>query len=126
MIADALLQWKSQIFDYQQRTRESVPPQQTALFDIAPKHCDPDRIDPLPKLALSVWAENCCNIAFWWDTPTERRSRQQLEQALIQKWKSPFNTRKLGAVGAAVWEKLEKVGRSLSFALQSSIQKPRG
>ncbi|WP_200819432.1 hypothetical protein [Tolypothrix sp. NIES-4075] len=26
---------------------ESAPPQQTALFDIAPKHCDPDRIDPL-------------------------------------------------------------------------------
>jgi hypothetical protein len=48
MSADALLQWKSQIFNYQQRLRESAPPQQTALFDdIAPKHCDPDRIDPL-------------------------------------------------------------------------------
>jgi len=39
--------WKSQIFDYQQRTRESVPPQQTALFDIAPKHCNPELIDPI-------------------------------------------------------------------------------
>jgi hypothetical protein len=47
MSVDALLRWKSQIFDYQQRTRESVPPQQTALFDIAPRHCDPNRIDPL-------------------------------------------------------------------------------
>jgi hypothetical protein len=47
MSAEALLRWKSQIFDYQQRTRESAPPQQTALFDVAPKHCDPDRIDPL-------------------------------------------------------------------------------
>lgn len=47
MSADALLKWKSQIFDYQQVVRESQPPQQTALFDLAPAHCDPDRIDPL-------------------------------------------------------------------------------
>ncbi len=31
------------------------------------------------------------NITFWWDAPPETRPRQQLEQALIQKWKSPFN-----------------------------------
>ena len=31
------------------------------------------------------------NIAFWWDTPTDTKKRQQLEQALIQKWRSPFN-----------------------------------
>lgn len=31
------------------------------------------------------------NISFWWDAPTKTRSRQQLELALIQKWKSPFN-----------------------------------
>jgi len=31
------------------------------------------------------------NIAFWWDTPTDTRKRQQLEQALIQKWRSLFN-----------------------------------
>ena len=31
------------------------------------------------------------NTAFWWDTPTDRKARQQLEQALIQRWKSPFN-----------------------------------
>ncbi|MEH1772898.1 GIY-YIG nuclease family protein [Nostoc sp.] len=47
MSADALLKWKSQILDYQQRVRENKPPEQTALFDIAPNHCDPDRIDPL-------------------------------------------------------------------------------
>ncbi len=47
MSADELLQWKSKICDYQQRVREAEPPQQTALFDIAPSHCDPDSIDPL-------------------------------------------------------------------------------
>ena len=47
MSADALLKWKSQILDYQQRVRENKPPEQATLFDIAPKHCDPDRIDPL-------------------------------------------------------------------------------
>jgi hypothetical protein len=47
MSADALLKWKSQIWDYQQRVRENKPPEQTALFDIAPNHCNPDRIDPL-------------------------------------------------------------------------------
>ena len=31
------------------------------------------------------------NIAFWWDAPEETRPRQNLELALIQKWKSPFN-----------------------------------
>jgi hypothetical protein len=29
--------------------------------------------------------------AFWWDVPAETRPRQQLELALIQKWRSPFN-----------------------------------
>jgi len=47
MSVDALLKWKAQIFDYQQRVRESKPPEQVTLFDIAPKHYDPDRIDPL-------------------------------------------------------------------------------
>ncbi|WP_334952755.1 hypothetical protein [Nostoc sp.] len=31
------------------------------------------------------------NIAFWWDTPTDRRARQELELNLILKWRSPFN-----------------------------------
>ncbi|WP_306423297.1 hypothetical protein [Nostoc favosum] len=47
MSADALLKWKSQILDYQQLVGESQPPQQTALFDLAPAYCDPDQIDPL-------------------------------------------------------------------------------
>ncbi len=51
MSLEGLLRWKSQIFDYQQRVRESKPPQQTMLFDIAPTHCDPDKIDPM-KLRL--------------------------------------------------------------------------
>ncbi|MEH2408410.1 hypothetical protein [Nostoc sp.] len=45
MSADALLKWKAQILDYQQRVRENKPPEQTTLFDLAPNHCDPDRID---------------------------------------------------------------------------------
>ncbi|WP_256875048.1 hypothetical protein [Nostoc sp. C052] len=47
MSADALLKWKSQILDYQQKVRENKPPEQVTLFDIAPNHCNPDRIDPL-------------------------------------------------------------------------------
>ncbi len=47
MSADALLKWKSQILDYQQRVRENKPPEQTALFDIAPNNYDADQIDPL-------------------------------------------------------------------------------
>ncbi|MEA5604686.1 GIY-YIG nuclease family protein [Nostoc sp. UHCC 0252] len=47
MSLEALLKWKSQIFEYQHKVRENKPPQQTALFDLTPKHCDPDQIDPL-------------------------------------------------------------------------------
>lgn len=35
--------------------------------------------------------ETAVNIGFWWDTPVERRARQQLELSLILKWRSPFN-----------------------------------
>ncbi|MCC5652590.1 hypothetical protein LC609_22770 [Nostoc sp. XA013] len=45
MSLDALLKWKTQILDYQQRVRENKPPEQTALFDLAPNHCNPDAID---------------------------------------------------------------------------------
>ncbi|MHC5828058.1 MAG: hypothetical protein ACYT04_72255, partial [Nostoc sp.] len=38
MSADALLKWKSQILNYQQKVRENKPPQQTALFDLTLKH----------------------------------------------------------------------------------------
>lgn len=37
------------------------------------------------KLEIAV------SICFWWDTPTKTRPRQQLESALIHKWKAPFN-----------------------------------
>jgi hypothetical protein len=146
----ALLKWKAQIFEYQQQIRESKPPQQTALFDLAPKHCDSDRIDPLllRLMPISFWripadspgdaclyfivdsaasvvlyvGETCrsnkrwkgihackdyiasyqdlhyryglqtaVNATFWWDTPTNRRARQELELSLILKWRSPFN-----------------------------------
>ncbi|MHC5916364.1 MAG: GIY-YIG nuclease family protein [Nostoc sp.] len=149
MSLEALLKWKAQILDYQQRVRESKPPLQVTLFDIAPNHCDPERIDPF-KLHLQPMAfyrmptdagsaaiyfvidnamplllyvgETChsgkrwkgehgckqyldsyhslhhhyglqreVSIAFWWDAPTDRRSRQELELSLILKWRSPFN-----------------------------------
>jgi hypothetical protein len=31
------------------------------------------------------------SIGFWRDAPAETKPRQQLEQALIQKWRAPFN-----------------------------------
>jgi hypothetical protein len=146
---DALIQWKSRIFDHQQRVKDEQPIQ-TTLFDLVPSHCDPDSIDPF-SLKLKNWqffrgadvGDRTCiyfiidnalplllyvgetkqspkerwggvhdcrgyienylelhykhqlktfiGIGFWWDTPAERKARQQLEQALIQKWKSPFN-----------------------------------
>ena len=150
MSLEGLLRWKSQICKYQQQVRESPPPQQTALFDIAPRHCDPDKIDPLTlrlvsmsfyrmpvdspgdaclyfvvdsAIGLILYIGETCrsnrrwkgihdckgyidsyqslhyqyglktavSIAFWWDAPVERKPRQELEQVLIQKWKSPFN-----------------------------------
>ena len=47
MDSQALARWKAQIVAHQQRVRESQPPQQTTLFDIARAHCDQDQIDPL-------------------------------------------------------------------------------
>ncbi|MFL9457929.1 MULTISPECIES: GIY-YIG nuclease family protein [Nostocales] len=150
MDADALLKWKSQITAYQQRVRESLAPQQTALFNLTPVHCDPERIDPftLKLVPMSFYrmpadspGESCLyfvrdttaeivlyigetcrsnkrwkgvhdckryvekylelhyrykmtatvNMSFWWDAPIKTRPRQQLELALIQKWRSPFN-----------------------------------
>ncbi|WP_292730855.1 GIY-YIG nuclease family protein [Nostoc sp. JL31] len=34
--------------------------------------------------------ETAVNISFWWDAPVERKSRQTLEQAMIQKFKYPW------------------------------------
>lgn len=35
--------------------------------------------------------QTAVNIAFWWNAPVQTRPRQQLEQALIQTWRPPFN-----------------------------------
>lgn len=150
MSAQELQRWKTQILNYQQKTRETPPPQQAALFDLPPDHCNPDKIEPLQlqpqsmsfyRIPADYPGEACLyfvvdsvanlilyvgetlrsnkrwkgvhdcknyiasyqdlhyryklrtavNIAFWWDTPTDTKKRQQLEQALIQKWRSPFN-----------------------------------
>jgi hypothetical protein len=44
MSADALLQWKVRVFNYQQQVRNSQSQKQTSLFDLTPTHCDPDSI----------------------------------------------------------------------------------
>jgi hypothetical protein len=150
MNVEELTQWKLQIYNYQQRVRETPPTPQPTLFDLPSSHCDPDIIDPL-KLQLQSLAfyrmpadypgeaclyflvdakaqlilyvgetcksnkrwkgthdskdyiasyqdlhyryklETAVNIAFWWNTPKERLARQELELALIVKWRSPFN-----------------------------------
>ncbi|MBW4680613.1 MAG: hypothetical protein KME19_10910 [Microcoleus vaginatus WJT46-NPBG5] len=43
---EALIEWKSRIFNYQQQVREKGAPQQGILFDLKPTHCNPDEIDP--------------------------------------------------------------------------------
>jgi hypothetical protein len=150
MNKDELVRWKQQIFEYQQRIRETSAPHQGTLFDIAPKHCNPEQIDPL-KLRLQPMSfyrmptdspgdcaiyfildnalplilyigetsrsnrrwkgvhgckdyidsyqdlhyryglQTAVNIAFWWDAPTDRKARQELELSLILRWQSPFN-----------------------------------
>jgi hypothetical protein len=150
MDANALMQWKTRIFDYQKRVRESQPPKQTTLFELTPTHCDPESIDPfsLRLNTMQFWrmpadspgypciyfvidntlpillyvGESCksnerwkgvhdckryveqyhslhhqhgleraVSIAFWFDTPSNRTARLDLELSLIQRWRSPFN-----------------------------------
>ncbi|NDJ25527.1 hypothetical protein GS682_28595 [Nostoc sp. B(2019)] len=42
MSSDALQEWKSRILTHQQQFRQAQLPQQISLFDLTPKHCDPD------------------------------------------------------------------------------------
>ncbi|WP_036487156.1 hypothetical protein [Myxosarcina sp. GI1] len=46
MSKEALLKWKSKIFEHQQHTLNTEPPQQTSLFDAPLAHCDSDSINP--------------------------------------------------------------------------------
>ena len=46
MSREALLKWKSKIFEYQQRTLNTEPPQQTSLFDAPKCHRHSDLINP--------------------------------------------------------------------------------
>lgn len=50
MSADALVQWKSRIFEYQQQAKATTTRQPT-LFELTLTHCDSDSIDPF-NLAL--------------------------------------------------------------------------
>ncbi len=56
MSQEALQLWKSKIFDYQQRTLNTKPPQQTSLFDAPKSHCESDLINPFElKLHSSLF-----------------------------------------------------------------------
>jgi len=55
MDAEALQQWKSRVFTYQQRIRNTEPPQQVNLFDTPSSHCNPEEINPF-KLQLQSMA----------------------------------------------------------------------
>ena len=46
MSQDALIKWKTKIFDYQQKAVTHQSPQQISLFDTVPTHCDVDTINP--------------------------------------------------------------------------------
>ncbi len=48
-------------------------------------------LDKYKDLHYKHGLTSAINMAFWWDAPVKTRPRQQLEQALIQKWRSPFN-----------------------------------
>ncbi len=150
MSQDALIKWKTKIFNYQQKAVTNQPPKQISLFDTAPTHCDVDNINPfqlklhssqfyrmrehgdriciyfiidnaLPLLlyvgetkqtAKQRWngVHDCKDYvtnyielhrkyklevrvcsAFWYDTPSDRKSRLKLESELINRWQSPFN-----------------------------------
>ena len=150
MSKQALLNWKSKIFNYQQRKSQTENPQQTSLFDTVPSHCNLNSINPfelklhsaqfyrmrehgdrnciyfiidhnLPLLlyvgetkqtAKQRWngVHDCKDYvsnyielhrkyklevrvcsAFWYDSPSDRKSRLKLESELINRWQSPFN-----------------------------------
>lgn len=48
-------------------------------------------IEKYQDLHYQYGLKTAVTMAFWWDTPDKTQPRQQMEQALIQKWKSPFN-----------------------------------
>ena len=56
MSKEALLKWKSRIFNYQQHTLQTEPPIQTSLFDAPKSHYDSDSINPFElKLHSSLF-----------------------------------------------------------------------
>ncbi|WP_366933275.1 GIY-YIG nuclease family protein [Nostoc sp. NMS7] len=54
-------------------------------------HACKDYIASYQDLHYRYGIQTAVNIAFWWNTPTDRRARQELELSLILKWRSPFN-----------------------------------
>ena len=48
-------------------------------------------LDRYYALHYELGIEHGVAIAFWLHAPRDRKARQELEQALIQTWKPPFN-----------------------------------
>jgi hypothetical protein len=48
-------------------------------------------LDKYKDLHYQHGLSTAINMAFWWDAPVKTRPRQELELALIQKWRAPFN-----------------------------------
>jgi hypothetical protein len=58
MNPEALVQWKSRIFEDQQQVRQTKPPFQTSLFDLTPSQWNSDAIEPFSiKLHTSLFYE---------------------------------------------------------------------
>jgi hypothetical protein len=52
MTVEQLTDWKTQIFNHQQRILAEQSPQQISLFDLAPVHCDPNEINQLRNINI--------------------------------------------------------------------------
>jgi len=48
-------------------------------------------LDNYQDLHYSHGLKTAICMAFWWEAPVQAKARQQLESALIAKWRSPFN-----------------------------------
>jgi hypothetical protein len=48
-------------------------------------------LDNYASLHYKYHLKTALNISFWWHTPRGTKKRQQMELAMITKWRSPFN-----------------------------------
>ena len=55
-----LLKWKAQIFEYQQKVRETSPPKQATLFDLERAHCG---LDAIARVLVDLPSVGCSSEA---------------------------------------------------------------